>query len=147
MEAIQFSSGNQRFGRYLRNVGRKEDVDIRLARLYNVATIISAKTFITSVRDNSKYYCLFLKCTQLIVNSVFLRSCNMNDTYIMYQNMPFKTRIHQNMPFKTRIHQNMPFKTRKHQNMPKCPKRSKYAFICKIKTDYLLLERLSWCLN
>jgi hypothetical protein len=48
VEGIQFSSGNKRFGRYLRNAGRKEEVDIRLARLYNVATIISAKTFITS---------------------------------------------------------------------------------------------------
>jgi aryl carrier-like protein len=31
----------------LRNAGRKEGVDIHLVRLYNVATIISAKTFIT----------------------------------------------------------------------------------------------------
>jgi hypothetical protein len=98
---------------YLRSAGRKEGVDLYLTRLYNVATIISAKTFITSVRDNSKYYCLFLKCIKLIVNSVFLRPWNMNYIYIMYQ------------------------------NMPKCPKRSKYAFICKIKTDYLLLERLN----
>jgi hypothetical protein len=38
MEGIQFSSGNWRFGRYLRNAGRKEGVDIRLVRLYNVVT-------------------------------------------------------------------------------------------------------------
>jgi hypothetical protein len=43
MEGIQFSSGNWRLGRYLRNAGRKEGVDICLARLYNVATIISEK--------------------------------------------------------------------------------------------------------
>jgi hypothetical protein len=122
MEAIQFSPGNQRCGRYLRNVGRKEGVDICQARLYNVATIISAKTFIT-VRNDSKYYCLFLKCIQLIVNSVFLRPCNMNYIYVIYESMPFKTRLH--------------------ENMPKCPKRPKYAFICKIKTDVLLLGRLN----
>jgi hypothetical protein len=41
------------------------------------------------------------------------------------------------------MHQNMPFKTRIYQNMPKCPKMSKYAFICKIKIIYLLLEPLN----
>jgi hypothetical protein len=41
MEGIQFSSGKKRFGGYLRNVGRKEGVDIHLARLYNVATLHS----------------------------------------------------------------------------------------------------------
>jgi hypothetical protein len=97
MEGIEFSSGNERFGRYLRNVGRREWVDINLARLYNVATIISVKTFVTSLRDNLKYCCVFLKCIQLTVNSVFLRPSNMNYIYIIYQNMPAQTGLNMHL--------------------------------------------------